>query len=227
MADGKVGHMQDDEPTLPPRIRYVPVDAPDPDAFSEAPTWPPADERPVPPLRPDGSPLLWLIVGAIGVVITSLLGGLLLNQLGMFAPRGATGSPGPTSALSGPTALPSPTATTSLSVQVGGLKVTPSSVRLGCDGDERTQEVVLVNAGQAVVEWQAVVDTAADRAGIAITPNQGDLDAGESVSVQIENTTQSSDSGGSSHREGVIRFVPASADAGVPASFSYRLDRCH
>jgi hypothetical protein len=98
---------------------------------------------------------------------------------------------------------------------------------LGCDEDERTQEVVLVNAGPVDVEWQAVVDPAADRAGIAITPNQGDLDAGASVSVQLENTTQSSDSGGSSHREGVIRFVPASADAGEVASLSYRLDRCH
>jgi hypothetical protein len=98
---------------------------------------------------------------------------------------------------------------------------------LGCDGDERTQEVVLVNAGPADVEWQAVVDTAADQAGIAIKPNQGDLDAGESVSVQLVNTTQSSDSGGSSHREGVIRFVPASAETGASVSLSYRLDRCH
>ncbi len=219
--------MQDDEPTLPPRIRYEPVDAPDPDAFSEAPTWPPAGERLLPPRRPDRSPLLWLSLGAIGVVVIGLLGGLLLNQLGVFTPRGATSSPGPSSALSSPTALPSTTATTSPGLLAGGLQVTPSSVRLGCDGDERTLEVVLVNAGPADVEWQAVVDTAADRAGIAITPNQGDLDAGESVSVQLENTTQSSDSGGSSHQEGVIRFVPASADAGEVASLSYRLDRCH
>jgi hypothetical protein len=117
------------------------------------------------------------------VIVISLLGGLLLNQLGLFTPRGATGSPGPTNALSSPTALPSTTVTTSPSAQVGGLQVTPSSVRLGCDGDERTQEVVLVNSGAADVAWQAVVDAAADRAGIAITPNQGDLDAGESVSV--------------------------------------------
>jgi hypothetical protein len=219
--------MQNDDPTLPPRIRYEPAEAPDPDAFSEAPTWPPAGERPLPPRRPDRSPLLWLSLGAIGVAIIGLLGVLLLNQLGAFASRGATGSPGATGALSGPTALPSTTATTSPGPLAGGLQVTPGSVRLGCDGDERTQEVVLVNAGPAVVEWQAVVDTAADRAGIAITPNQGDLDAGDNLSVQLENTTQSSDSEGSSHREGVIRFVPASADAGAVASLSYRLDLCH
>lgn len=55
-ADAKEERMQDDDPTLPPRLRYEPVDAPDPDAFSEAPTWPPAGERPLPPLRPDRSP---------------------------------------------------------------------------------------------------------------------------------------------------------------------------
>jgi len=224
--------MQNDDPILPPRIRYEPVDATDrdavdPNAFAEAPTWPPAGERPLPPLRPDRSPLLWLSLGAIGVAIIGLLGVLLLNQLGAFASRGATGSPGDTGALSGPSALPSTTATTSPGPLVGRLQVTPSSVRLGCDGNERTQEVVLVNAGPADVEWQAVVDTTADRAEIAITPNQGNLDAGESVSVQLENTTHSSSSQGSSHREGVIHFVPASADAGAPASLSYRLDLCH
>jgi hypothetical protein len=221
MADGKEGCVQDDEPTQPPHIGYGPDDATDPNAFSETPTWPPVGERSLPPRRPDRSPLLWLSLGAIGVVIIGLLGGLLLTQLGVFAPRGATGSPGPTTALSSPTGATSP------GPLAAGLQVAPSSVRLGCDGDERMQEVVLVNGGPADMEWQAVVDTAADRAGIAITPNQGDLDAGESVSVQLENTTQSSDSKGSSHREGVIRFVPASADAGASASLSYRLDLCH
>jgi hypothetical protein len=155
------------------------------------------------------------------VVVIGLLGGLLLNQLGVFAPRGATGSPGPTSALSSPTRATSP------GPLANGLQVTPSSVRLGCDGDERTQEVVLANSGPADVAWQAVMAAAADRAGIVIAPNQGDLDAGDSVSVQLENTTQSFNSEGSSHREGVIRFGPASADAGAFASLSYRLDLCH
>ena len=215
--------MQDDEPTLPPHIGYGPDNATDPNAFSEAPTWPPAGERPYPPRRPDRSPLLWLSLGAIAVVVIGLLGGLLLNQLGMFAPRGATSSPGPTNALSSPTTLPSTTA----SPLANGLQVTPSNVRLGCDGNERTVQVVLVNTGPADVEWQAVVDTAADRAGIIITPNQGDLDAGDNVPVQLENTTQSVDAEGSSHREGVIRFVPTAADAGGPVSLSYRLDLCH
>ncbi len=100
-------------------------------------------------------------------------------------------------------------------------------MRLGCDGDERTQSVALANTGPQHVQWQAVVDGSADQAGIAITPNQGDLEAGDSLSIQLENTTQSSNSQGSSHREGVIRLAPTSADAGQPPSLSYRLDLCH
>jgi len=49
--------VQDDEPTLPPHFGSVPADATDPNAFSEAPTWPPVGQRPYPPRRPDRSPL--------------------------------------------------------------------------------------------------------------------------------------------------------------------------
>src|SRR5262249_62296127 len=102
MADGKEGRVQNDEPTLPPRIGNGPDDTTDPNAFSEAPTWPPAGARPLPPRRSDHSPLLWLSLGATGVAVIGLLGVLLLNQLGVFASRGATGSPGPTNPLSSP-----------------------------------------------------------------------------------------------------------------------------
>jgi hypothetical protein len=217
--------MQNDEPTLPQHIGYDPDAATLPGAYSDAPTWPPAGVRAPRPLGPDRSPLLWLSLGATGMAIIGLLGVLLFNRLGVFTPRGTTGSPGPTSALSGSTTLPSPTATTSPGPLVGGLQVSPGSLRLGCDGDQRTQEVILANAGPTDAQWQAVVVAAADRAGIAITPNQGALAVGASVSVLLENTTWSSTSEGSSHQEGVISFVPASA--GAPASLSYRLDLCH
>jgi hypothetical protein len=219
--------MQNDEPTLPQGVGYEPDAATVPSAHSDAPTWPPAGARPPRPLGPDRSPLLWLSLGATGMAVMGLLGILLFNRLGVFTPRGTLGSPGPTSALSGSTSLPSPTATTSPGPLAGGLQVSPSGLRLGCDGDQRTQQVILVNAGPTDVMWQAVVAAAADRAGIAITPNQGALAAGASVSVVLENTTWSSTSDGSSHQEGMISFVPASAPAGAPASLSYRLDLCH
>src|SRR5262249_2580889 len=158
----------------------------------------------------------WLSLGATGAVLVGLLGFLLLNLLGVFASPGAPGSSGPSSALASPTATSSPSATASSLALSGWLQVTPSSVRLRCDGDQRTQVVVLANTGPQTVPWQAVVDVSADQAGIAITPTNGDLDAGASVSVQLENTTQSSSSHSGSHSEGVIRFVPTAATAGSP-----------
>jgi len=160
-------------------------------------------------------------------VLIGLVGLLLLNQLGVFATRGGPpGSSVPNSALGSPTTTPPPTATASSLAFSGWLQVTPSSVRLRCDGDQRTQFVVLANTGPQTVQWQAVVDVSADQAGIAMAPNQGDLDAGATVSVQLENTTQSSHSQGGSHSEGVIRFVPTTATAGSPPSLNYRLDNC-
>lgn len=226
MSDGKESGMQNDEPTLPPHLGSPPDAATDPGAFAEAPTWPPAGERSPRPLAPDHSPLLWLSLGATAAVLIGLVGLLVLNLLGVFALRGAPGASGPTSALGSPTATPSPTATASSLALSGWLQVTPSSVRLRCDGDQRTQVVGLANTGPQTVQWQAVVDVSADQAGIAIAPNQGALDAGATVSVQLENRTQSSSSEGGGHSDGVIRFVPSTATAGSPSSLSYRLDTC-
>jgi hypothetical protein len=220
--------MHNDEPTLPPHLGAPPDATTDPGAFAEAPTWPPAVERAPRPLVPGRSPLLWLSLGATGAVLIGLVGLLLLNQLGMFAVRGAPGSAGPPSTLGSPTTTPTPppTATASSRAVSSSLQVTPSSVRLGCDGDQRTQVVVLANTGAQPVQWQAVVDVSADQAGIAIAPQQGDLDAGATVSVQLENTTQSSSSQSGGHSDGSIRFVPTSATAGSPPRLSYRLDTC-
>lgn len=218
--------MQNDEPTLPHHIGYSPDAPTDPGAFAEAPTWPPAVEHAPRPLAHDRSPLFWLSLGATGAVLIGLVGLLLLNQLGVFALRGAPGSSVPNGALGSPTIAPSPTATASSHAFSTWLQVTPSSVRLRCDGDQQTQFVVLANNGPQTVQWQAVVDVSADQAGITIAPNQGDLDAGATVSVQLENTTQSSHSQDGSHSEGVIRFVPTTATAGSPPSLSYRLDNC-
>jgi len=105
--------------------------------------------------------------------------------------------------------------------------VTPSSVQLGCDGDEQTQIVVLANTGPEDVHWQATVSGSGDRAGVVVTPSEADLDAGDSVSVQVQNTTNTSGSHGGSSRQGVIRFAADSADAGPPASLTYTSQRCH
>jgi hypothetical protein len=217
--------MQNDEPTLPPHIGYPPDATTDPGAFGEAPTWPPAAERSPRRLVPDGSPLFWLSLGATGAVLIGLVGLLLLNQLGVFTARGASGSSVPKSALGLPTSTPLPTATASVLAFSDWLQVTPSSVRLRCDGDQQTQFVVLTNTGPQAVQWRAVVEASTDQARIAIAPNQGDLAAGATVSVQLDNITQSSSDGGSDS-EGVIRFVSMAASAGSPPGLSYRLDNC-
>jgi len=221
--------MQNNEPTLPHHINSTPDAITEPGAFAEAPTWPPAAERSPRPLVPVRSPLLWLSLGTTGAVLIGLVGLLLLNQFSMFASRGAPGASGPTSELGNPTTTTPtqlPSATASALAVAGWLRVAPSSVRLRCDGDQRLQVLVLANTGPQPVQWQAVVDMSADHAGIAIAPNQGVLDAGASVSVQLENTTKSSSSQGGGHSEGVIRFVPTSATAGSPPRLSFRLDTC-
>ncbi len=102
--------MQSDEPTLHHHSGYDPDATTDPGVFAEAPTWPPAGERSLRTLGPDrfpsgslGSPLLWMSLGATGVVLIGLLGVLVFNQLGVFASSGATGSSVPRIALSSPT----------------------------------------------------------------------------------------------------------------------------
>jgi hypothetical protein len=106
------------------------------------------------------------------------------------------------------------------------LQVLPSSVQLGCDGDQRTQVVILSNGGPQRVHWQAVLTGSGDQAGVSVDPTQGDLDAGAGVSVKIANTTHSSDSQGASSQQGVIRFTPTSADAGSPSTLSYAAAGC-
>ena len=219
--------MQNNEPTPPQPIGYEPDAVTDPGTYSEAPTWPPAAERSPRPLAPERSALLWVSIGATGVALSGLLAVLLLNQLGVFALRGASGPVGPNTALSSPTATSAPTATTSTLPLASPLQVTPGNVRLGCDGGEQVQVIVLANSGPKDLEWQVLVDGSRDQAGIAITPNLGSLAAGDSVSVQLANTTQSSTSQDGGHREGVIQFEPTTTAAGSPASLSYRLDFCH
>jgi hypothetical protein len=167
--------------------------------------------------------LLGVSLGANAVLLLAVLGllGLLLfNHAILLGPDGSAGSSGPGAAQSSPTDTSSPTPL------AGWLQVTPSSVQLGCDGDQRTQVVVVANTGPQQVHWQAVLTGSADQVGVAVDPTEGDLDAGASVSVKVKNTTHSSDSQNGSSQQGVIRFAPTSADAGSPPSLSYTAMGC-
>jgi hypothetical protein len=154
-------------------------------------------------------------------VLVVLLGVLVLSHAGMLAPGGSTGSSAPDVALSSPTAMASSTSS------AGWLRVTPSSVQLGCAAGQRAQFVVVENTGPQKVHWQAVLPGSADQqAGIAINPNQGDLEAGASLPVQLQNTAHASGAQGVSSQQGAIRFTSTTANAGTPPSLSYTSVGC-
>ena len=99
--------------------------------------------------------------------------------------------------------------------------MTPSSVQLRCgEGGQQTQVVVLKNTGPQTVDWQVAFSLPADQAGVMVYPQQGELAAGDTVLVQLQNTTQSTG------QQGAVDFAPASPEAGPPASLSYTTTGC-
>jgi hypothetical protein len=108
-------------------------------------------------------------------------------------------------------------------------------VQLGCVSGQRTQYVTLQNTGSAKVNWQATFSVPAQQAGVAVSPQRGQLAAGGSIPIQLQNTTRSNGSQGGSGRQGVITFTPtasddnqdAGPDAGSSASLSYTTVGCH
>jgi hypothetical protein len=231
--------MRSDGPTVPHLGGYEPGAAPEPEFSHETPTWPPVGNGTGGAHGPNGFPIgttratvLKVSLGANVALLVGLLGFFLLSHAGVFALAGSTGPSIPGAALSSSTALPSPTATSNATatgspgLSSGWLQVTPNSVQLGCDGDQRTQVIVLANTGPQHVQWQANLPGAGDNPGVAFDPHEGDLEAGATVSIQIQNTTSSSGSHGNFSRHGVITFATDESDAGPPASLSYSLARC-
>jgi hypothetical protein len=181
--------------------------------------------RPSPP-HPANSTLLGISLGLNVGLLFFLLVVLLLARSGVFAagsiasnnhlPTTAPTS-NPNSALSSSTAHPvTPTAP----AFSGGLQVTPSQVQLGCKNGQQTQFVVLMNASSDRISWQAELPVPTDQAGVSISPNQGDLKAGTSVTLQIQNRSHSSG------QQGTIRFATDPPGAGSSASVSYTAMGC-
>ncbi|HEX9036584.1 MAG TPA: hypothetical protein VF808_06285 [Ktedonobacterales bacterium] len=160
-------------------------------------------------------------VGANVALLIGLIGLILLSYSGVFPPGGASRL-APGTALS-PTGSPTLTVTPAPSPTAGSsgwLQVSPASVRLGCNGSKQTQYVVLRNTGPNQVSWQAQLSGSGDQAGVSVDPHDGTLDSGQSVSIQVQNTTQSS------AQQGVIQFAASSEDAGAPASVTYNAAGC-
>jgi hypothetical protein len=206
----------DDEPTVPQLPRISPSTP-----TGGMPSWPDAETHPPHALAGSVSATalatgLAVSLVANGALLIALVSVLLFARAGLLSPHSPSPQPTPsaTSATNTTSALPSSTPSG------GWLEVAPTSVQLGCDGDEATQVVVLANTGTADVQWQVVVFVSADQVGILVDPMQGDLSAGTSIAVQIHNTSQADS------QQGVIRFAPDSSAAGTPPTLSYTTSSC-
>ena len=107
--------------------------------------------------------------------------------------------------------------------------MSPSSVALGCDNGQQTQNVVLDNTGTAPVQWKATYSFPANMAGVEVGPNQGTLRPGTSMPIQIHNRTRASSPQGVAGEQGTIQFSPVNANTpgvGPSPSLSYTTVGC-
>jgi hypothetical protein len=160
-----------------------------------------------------------LLLGLVG-----LLGVLWLSQAG--APGGLSGQTARGGSTRG-AALSSPTTTADLAQGAGWLQVTPSSVQLRCgEGGQQTQVVVLKNTGPQTVDWQVTFSVPQQQAGVVVDPQQGELDAGASIPIQVQTTTQSTGRHGGSGQQGAMSFAPAGSASNPPANLTYTIAGC-
>ena len=221
----------------PPTLPDIPPASGDDEEPRGTPTWPidrghsyPSPTNYLMPLMLGAS----LVLNA--VLLIGLLSVLVFGRSGLFS-QGAvpSGSPSPISSgstagarLSSPTTASNPTPTTvsSLAPSAGWLQVTPTSVHVGCNGNQQTQFVVLANTGAAPVQWQVTFSLPANQAGINVGPNQGILNPGSSMPIQIQNQTQANGPQGVPSQQGTIAFTPATPDAGSSPTVMYTTVGC-
>ncbi len=208
--------MRDDTPTVP-GVRQYGMGERQP---GETPSWPVARERG--PRRASNYTISLVLGASLGgnvALIAILVGVLALARAGYFVPPRSSAQSGAHGVATG-TAL-SQSSPTPLS---GALQVVPSNVQLGCGDGQLTQFAVLENAGSDDVSWQMTLDVPADQAGVSVRPTHGDLKAGTSVVLQIQNRTSGADV------QGVIHFETTSSSsataAGGSANLSYTSTSC-
>jgi hypothetical protein len=74
------------------------------------------------------------------------------------------------------------------------------------------------------VQWHASLSS--QKAGVAVSPQQGELAEGDNISIQVQATAKSTGPQGGSGRQGVITFMPTNRDGGQPAQLSYTMVGC-
>jgi hypothetical protein len=213
----------------PPTLPSIPLASADGEDLGRTPTWPidrghsyPSPTNYLMPLMLGAS----LVLNA--VLLTGLLSVLFFGRSSLFS-QGAVASGSPSPVSSGSTAgagLGSPTTVSSPTPSAGWLQVTPTSVHLGCNGNQQTQFVVLANTGPAPVQWQVTFSLPANQAGVNVGPNQGTLNPGSNMPIQIQNQTQANGPQGVPSQQGTIAFNPATPDAGSSPTVMYTTVGC-
>jgi hypothetical protein len=226
--------MREDGPPTLPSIPLASTDGEDP---GRTPTWPidrgyshPSSTNYLMPLILGAS----LILNA--VLLIGLLSILVFGRSSLFSQGGApsgspsAASPGSTAGarLSSPTTAsnPTPTSASSPTVSADWLQVTPTSVQLGCNGNQQTQFVVLANTGPEPVQWQVTFSLPANQAGVNVGPNQGVLNPGSNMPIQIQNQTHANGPQGIPSQQGTITFNSATPQAGSPPTVMYTTKGC-
>lgn len=208
--------MTGNEPTIPNLRVY------DQDESGAAPNWPLVERRLPPPPPSTGidfrTMLLGISVGANVVLLIGLVGVLVFAHAGVFAPSSSTPPASASTQNAKSTtqlpSVPSPTTVTDW------LQVDPTSVQLGCGDGQQTQSVVLSNRGSQELEWQADIPAGTDQPSIDLSPDHGQLDAGASVTVEIQRQHHSDG------QQGLIHIEVAPQAAGSPTSLRYTVEGC-
>jgi len=224
--------MHRDRPTVPNLHSYDQgrLAAPEEPGEFERPAWPVAGPRRRGLMDTSSGDVRTLVLGAsLGVNVVLLIGLfalLLLGQGGLLAGHGAAAGSNPGGSTSG-AGLGQPTATSSVTPGSGGwLRLTPSSVQLGCTSDQRNQYVVLANSGPQSVHWQVDLSGAANQAGITVSPTEGDLEAGATIPLRVHYSTHSDQQQGTTGQQGVIPFKTESSNAGQLTTLSFTIVPC-
>jgi hypothetical protein len=220
---------EDGPPTLPSlrRLRhYVTGASGEYGKPSRSSTWPTGSRLRHPST---GHKRPFLVLGAslgVNVALLVVLLSVLLLDHGGFpqsnVPRGSTSPVSRVTTASLKAGIDTPTA-----IPVNGwLQVTPTNLQLSCDNGKQTQFVVLMNTGTEPVQWQAIFSVPADLVGVNVTPNQGTLNAGASMPLQIQNQSYAHGPQGADGQQGTIEFNPEEVGAGPSPNITYTAVSC-
>lgn len=213
--------MQEDGPVTPNPDSYFPPEREEPGG---TPTWPVDTGRSRSSSTSNATVmLLGASLGLNAALFIALVSVLILGHTTLF---GAAGSPAGSSGSlnTGSTAhsiLSTPTAGATTTPDTGWLQISPASIQLSCNQNEI---VTLQNSGPQQVQWQAIVSTPGDTSGVQVGPNQGTLDPGHTMQIQIQYQPHHNNSQGA--QQGTVQFSPMTPDAGAGPILSYTTVGC-